>query len=139
MAKKKHLARDHQPISTSAAMALMGSDWVRSREMEARKKIVRAAKANMLRKRVASRIARREEEMRRQEEQDLRTRLAIAQQREKAACRKITRLLRTAIKKRKSQQRKAAAEIQRFYRAREAFRDVVSAVSPSPRQFQQFQ
>jgi len=90
------------------------------KEQDAKRKIVRAAKANLLRKRIASRIAKRKVQAHKDREASLRKTLSRAV--EKAAARKITKILKKAIKKRKSAQRKAAIKIQKFYRAREALR-----------------
>lgn len=87
---------------------------------DAQRKIVRAARAKMLRRRIESRIATKKASVLVAEEKALRSRARSTLKRQ--AARRIMKTLRGLVKKRKSQQRKAAAKIQRFYRAREALR-----------------
>jgi hypothetical protein len=115
------------------------------REHEAKRKIVRAAKAKLLRKRIASKIAKRQLRAAKDKEASLRERLSrIAK---KTAARKVVRTLKKAIARRRKIANAAAVKIQKFYRAREALRraeqqekvaaaaqSVVSAASRSGKQ-----
>jgi hypothetical protein len=90
------------------------------KEHEAKRKIVRAAKAKLLRKRIASKIAKRK--LRAAKEKEARLRQRLSQVAKKTAARKIVRALKKTIVKRKRIANAAAVKIQKFYRAREALR-----------------
>jgi hypothetical protein len=110
-------ARPRKAVTIPPRRTHENSEKVRK---DAQRKIVRAARAKLLRRRIESRIARKKASVLVAEEKALRSRLSATLKRQ--AARRIMKTLRGLVKKRKSQQRKAAAKIQRFYRAREALR-----------------